>query len=367
MSLYEKHHSMIVHTEEPFNAGPPLDLLGLSQVTPTPLFYARNHGPVPEVDPATYRLRIDGMVENPLSLSLADLRHFQPRTVIATLECAGNRRKDLNNIAPIPNEVLWDTEAIGTAEWTGIPLREVLKPARVQSGARHVAFTGMDFSEKAGETFGGSIPYPRALQNDVLLVYEMNGEPLPPIHGYPLRVVVPGYIGARSVKWLDRISLQVQPSSNYYQQHAYKLFPPYVDAKSVNWSKGLMLGELSVNAVITNPLDGESLPAGIVVVKGFALSGGGRAIDRVDVSSDGGKTWHAAELLSQPGNRELPWAWHFWRTRVTLSPGTHQLVARAWDTAANSQPQDPATIWNFKGYINNAWHRVSVTVADEKR
>jgi sulfite oxidase len=363
MTLYDKHRSLTVHTEEPFNAGPPLDLLGLAQITPTGLFFVRNHAPVPDIDPSAYRLQVGGMVDQPLSLSLSDLRHFQPRTIISTMQCAGNRRKQLSEVAPIPNEVIWDNEAISTAEWTGVPLREVLQTAGAHGIARHVAFTGLDQVEKGGETFGfgGSIPFHRAMQPDVLLAYQMNGEPIPAIHGAPIRVVVPGYIGARSVKWLGEINVQATPSDNYYQAHAYKLFPPSTNEHNVDWKKGLMLGELHVHALVFGPTEGERVRAGDVLIHGFALSGG-RAIERVDVSADGGKTWHTAELLSQPGEREQPWAWRFWRIRLPLEPGAHQIIARAWDEAANTQPESAATCWNFKGYMNNAWHRVNVNV-----
>lgn len=362
MNPHDKHRSFIVHETVPFNAGPPLDLLGIAQITPTPLFFVRSHAPIPEVDPAEYRLTINGMVNHPLSLSLTDLRHFQPRTVVATIQCAGNRRVHLTQLGDIPGELIWDNEAISTAEWTGVPLREVLMRAGVQVSAKHVAFVGLDQCEKNGKTFGfgGSIPISKAMQSDVLLAYQMNGEPIPPVHGFPLRVVVPGYIGARSVKWLTELTVQAEPSDNHYQARAYKLFPPTVNSQNVDWAKGIMLGELSVNAIICGPLKHETVPAGDVLVFGFAISGGGRNIERVDVSADDGKTWETAELLAQPGNREHPYAWRFWRLRVKLEPGEHQLVARAWDAAANSQPEDIAQIWNFKGYMNNAYHRVPV-------
>jgi len=261
-------------------------------------------------------------------------------------------------VAPIPGEEPWSAGAIGNAEWSGALLTEVLQAAGVYPEVRHVAFTGLDEIEMGDQSFGfgGSIPVEKAMSPEVLLAYEMNGEPLTPGHGFPLRVVAPGYIGARSVKWLANIRVQEEPSSNYYQTHAYKLFPPQVDEETADWSKGLMLGELSVNSVICQPADEEALPAGPVSVRGYAVTGGDRSVERVDVSIDGGESWMSADLLEEKG----PWAWRLWEASVDLDPGEYELVARAWDSAANTQPELSEQIWNFKGYMENSWHRVRV-------
>jgi len=261
-------------------------------------------------------------------------------------------------VAPIPGEEPWSGGAIGNAEWSGALLTEVLQAAGVYPEVRHVAFTGLDEIEMGDQSFGfgGSIPVEKAMSPEVLLAYEMNGEPLTPGHGFPLRVVAPGYIGARSVKWLANIRVQEEPSSNYYQTHAYKLFPPQVDEETADWSKGLMLGELSVNSVICQPADEEMLPAGPVSVRGYAVTGGDRSVERVDVSIDGGESWMSAVLLEEKG----PWAWRLWEASVDLDPGEYELVARAWDSAANTQPELSEQIWNFKGYMENSWHRVRV-------
>ncbi|MBV9453395.1 MAG: molybdopterin-dependent oxidoreductase [Rubrobacter sp.] len=206
--------------------------------------------------------------------------------------------------------------------------------------------------------FGGSIPIEKAMNPEVLLAYEMNGEPLTAEHGAPLRVVAPGYIGARSVKWLSSITLQEEPSSNYYQAYSYKLSPPVVDEETADWEEGLMLGEMSVNSVICQPTDGGTVPAGQTSLRGYAITGGDRSVQRVDVSIDGGKSWVAAEL--QEGNE--PWTWRFWEASVDLEPGQYEIVARAWDAAANIQPEFSEQIWNFKGCMNNSWHRIKVVV-----
>ena len=355
-----KHLQLIVHSRDPFNAEPPLQLLGRDFITPTDLFYVRDHGTVPEIDTDRFRLMVDGLVRNVLELALEELRsRFPARTVPATLQCAGNRRRELMDIEPIPDEVPFRQGVIGTARWTGALLRDVLQAAGVRDGAAHVAFTGLDQVEKESQRFGfgGSIPLSKALGDGTLLAWEMNGEPLPPLHGFPLRAVVPGYLGARSVKWLQSIRVQHEPSDNYFQQRDYWLFPPQARPPAVDWSQGLMLGELSVNAVICRPRDGDTVAAGPVAVEGYATAGGPRWVARVDVSIDGGRTWIGADLLEP----DQPWAWRLWRAHLDLEAGARQIVVRALDSSANVQPDQPGPLWNFKGYVNNAWHRVTVT------
>lgn len=366
MIATDKHASLLIHTTSPLNAEPPLDALREHFITPPDLLYVRNHGEIPEIDANTYRLRITGMVDHELEFSLDTLqKKFPKRSVMATLQCAGNRRDQLIEVAPVPGEVPWQSGAIGNEVWSGVPLCEILKAAGVKPEALFVEFMGGDDVFRNGENvgFGASIPIYKAWSSEVLLAYEMNGKPLQPTHGFPLRAVVPGYIGARSVKWLRQINLQKTPSKNYFQDHAYRLFPADANADNVDWNSGLQLSELSVNCVITTPQAGEALSGETFTVKGYAMSGGGRQITRVDVSLNGGKTWVTA-TITQGDER---WAWAFWE--VTLNPfqfndEVHEealeIIARAFDSAANTQPEDPRYIWNFKGYMNNAWHRVSV-------
>lgn len=359
-----KHPLFIIHQERPLNAGAPLGLLSQCHVTPHELFFVRNHGNVPEVDAAAYRLEVGGAIGRPLSLSLTELQErFPGVTVAATLQCAGNRRQELAAFKAIPDELGWNAEAISHGVWTGVRLGDVLAEAGVKepsAATLHVAFSGRDEIERLGQRigFGGSIPLDKALNPEVILAYEMNGAPLAPVHGFPLRVVVPGYIGARSVKWLQTITVQASPSDNYFQAHAYKLFPPHVDKETVDWESGLMLGEMSLTSVICAPSQGEQLPAGPAVVRGYAVAGGGRRVARVELSVNGGETWFEAEMK---GEAE-PWAWRLWQVPIAFEPGLHQLVVRAVDSAANSQPQDVRQVWNFKGYMNNAWHRVNIEV-----
>ncbi|MDP8929609.1 MAG: molybdopterin-dependent oxidoreductase, partial [Actinomycetota bacterium] len=252
-----KAADLFVYQEAPLNAGAPLGRLVDHLVTPTPMVYVRDHAAVPGVDAESHRLRVDGLVQRPLELSLGVLSaRFERVEVVAALCCAGNRRRELMEVADIPLEISWGVDAVSNVRWSGWRLRDVLLAAGLCSEVRHVAFAGLDHVHHADgrvEEFGGSIPLAKALGHEVLIADEMNGEPLPPVHGFPLRMVVPGYIGARSVKWLARVEARAHTSPNYYQQRAYRLFPPEVRADAVRWEQGMMLGELAVNSAICRP------------------------------------------------------------------------------------------------------------------
>jgi sulfite oxidase len=357
MSRYGKRADLIVHEEEPFNAETGAAALAEGPVTASDAFYVRGHGAVPEIDPSAWRLRVDGFVERELELSLATLREaFRAREVTATLQCAGNRRKGLIAIRDIPGEAPWGPGATGTARWTGVPLADVLSLARPLPEAEHVGFEGSDISmeaKPAPERFGGSIPYGKACRSEVLLAWEMNGEPLPAVHGGPLRVVVPGYIGARSVKWLERIELRAEPWLGYFQHVVYRLLPEDGAAAP---GAGMPLGLVALNSDVLSPADGDTVPAGPVELRGYAFAGGERHVARVDVSLDGAASWSQAELLDDLG----PWAWRQWRITLDLEPGEHEIVVRAWDSSAATQPEDEAGLWNPKGYVNNARPRIRV-------
>lgn len=356
---FGKSAEILVRHDSPFNAGPPPERAAARFLTPNDLFFVRNHGDVPGIDPRNFHLTIEGRVKRPFRISLEEIQRLPRVTVAATLQCAGNRRQELMASRPIPGELGWGVEAISTAEWGGVPLRDVLAVADPTPEGRHVELIGLDETERHGErfAFGGSIPLDKALRPEVLLAYEMNGQPLPPVHGAPLRAVVPGWIGARSVKWLTRINLREDPSENYFQAKAYRLFPPSMGQDNVVWESGMMLGELNVSSVITSPTEGQTLEPGETAVHGWAFAGE-RRVERVDLSTDGGRTWTTAEL--EPDRSR--WAWRRWDARVELAPGSHELVCRAWDAAAQTQPEHPEQVWNFKGYMNNAWHRVRVSV-----
>jgi sulfite oxidase len=359
LDRYGKRSDLLVHEREPFNAETGVAALGEGPLTATDAFYVRSHGPVPEFDPGGWHLHVGGLVETPLDLSLITLHEaFREREVTATLQCAGNRRRGLLAIRDIPGEAPWGPGATGTAVWTGIALRDVLAMAGPLPGAVEVGFEGADVSTevKPAERFGGSIPLAKALRGEVLLAWGMNGRPLPPVHGAPLRVVVPGYIGARSVKWLDRIELRSEPWGGYFQHVVYRLLP---EDGTPGPGLGMPLGLVALNSDVLAPADGATVPAGAVAVSGYAFAGGERYVARVDVAVDGGRggNWVQAEFLDDLG----PWAWRHWRATVELTPGDHRIEARAWDSSAATQPEDEAGLWNPKGYVNNARPRIRVS------
>src|SRR6266516_2712269 len=365
-SSLRKDPAMIVYQEHPWNVGAPPECVRQTFLTPKEHFFVRNHSCVPEVDVQRYRLSVTGMVQSPLDLSLDELRAAFPEAqVMATLQCAGHRRKELAALRPIPGEIPWGAETISTAIWRGVPLREVLLAAGMVSGAGHVAFLGLDKMERGGEPFGfgGSIPIEKAMCAETLLAYEMNDEPLPLLHGFPLRAIVPGYIGARSVKWVTNIHIQAHPSTNYFQDHAYKLSPAHVHVEHADWATGQMLGELPLNSVICHPQEGETLAAGPILIEGYAITGAGGHIEQVELSVDEGATWTQATFVEQSS----PWTWRFWEATLTLPPGTYQMAVRAWDSAGRTQPQDARHVWNCKGYLNNAWHRVKIAIQEPTR
>jgi sulfite oxidase len=349
--IFGKRPDITVHEQEPFNSEPPRAALAEAPITATDAFYVRNHGPVP--GPREWHLRVHGLVGDELDLTLEDLRAFSSHELTVTLQCAGNRRADLMAVRPIPGESAWGPGATGTARWRGAPLAEVLAHAGVARGALHVGFEGADLSSEVDEPYGGSIPLRDAYAHEALLAWEMNGEPLPPVHGGPIRAIVPGYIGARSVKWLTRIELRTEPWDGHYQSTAYRLLPP--EAKPAK-GRGMELGLVAVNSDVLVPEDGATVAAGPLGVCGYAFAGGRRQVERVDLSTDGGRTWVQADLGEDQGQ----WAWRLWHAELTLDPGDHEISVRAWDSAAGTQPEDPAGSWNPKGYANNAWGRITV-------
>jgi len=355
---------MVVHEWEPFNAEPPrTGLAGLLR-TPLDTFYSRNHGPIPDLDPAAWRLTVDGLVERPMDLSLEQLRdRFPEEEVTATLQCAGNRRAGLMAVRDIPGEAPWGSGATSTATFGGIRLADVLAAAGLRAQATHIAFDGADVSPLPDppQHFGGSVTVGKAQRPEVLLAWTMNGRPLPRVHGAPLRVVVPGWIGARSVKWLTRVTARTTPSDNYFQATAYRILPAGTDPHRAGPGAGISLGPIALNCDILSPDDGARLPAGPTAVSGYALAGDGRTVTRVDVSADGGRSWAEAVLDPPRG----PGLWQLWRSVLHLAPGGTGITARAWDSTAALMPASPADLWNPKGYANNSWPTVHVTVESQ--
>ncbi|MDT5146233.1 MAG: sulfite oxidase [Mycobacterium sp.] len=355
-----KRADMIVHEVLPFNAEASLSALAAGDITPIDAFYARNHGPIPDIRSDDWRLTVDGLVNEALSLSFDDLTTgFPAHTVVATLQCAGNRRVGFNEVSPIFGEDPWGPGATSTAEWHGVRLADVLTAAGVhRRDDLHVAFAAPDVSDLAtpSQRYGSSIPLSKAMSEEVLLSWQMNSQSLPRLHGGPVRVVVPGYIGARSVKWLTDITVQEHPSDNYFQSTAYHILPPDVDPDTAEPHTGFPLSSVALNSDILEPADGATVAAGALKISGYAFAGDDRRVTRVDVSLDGGRSWRQADL----GPAISSWAWQRWTLTVEVEPGPLTITARAWDSTGASQPESAAALWNPKGYANNSWASVRV-------
>ncbi|XP_063808681.1 sulfite oxidase, mitochondrial isoform X2 [Pseudophryne corroboree] len=370
-----RHPILKVNSQTPFNAEPLPDILTEHFITPSELFFKRNHLPVPDINPDEFQLIIEGPHEadqsKPLNLSLNELKTKFPRyEITATLQCAGNRRAEINAVKPVKG-LDWDIAAISTARWAGARLRDVLLYAGYTEdtpNAHHVHFEGLD-QDITGTNYGASISFKRAMskENDVLLAYEMNGEELPRDHGFPLRTIVPGVVGARNVKWLGRIVVSAEESASHWQQNDYKGFSPSVDWDTVDFSSSPAIQELPVQSAITEPRPGKTVAPdadGKITVKGYAWSGGGREVVRVDVSLDEGKTWKVAELTGMGQKDGQAWAWKLWKLEETVPSSVKELtiICKAVDSSYNVQPDTVAPLWNLRGVLSNAWHRVQVTV-----
>jgi len=325
---------LIIRQKEPINLESPLDQVD-SYLTPTGLFYIRSHFPTPKLKPASYRLRIDGAVRNPLSLSYKQLRDMPSEMRVATLECAGNSRVFL---IPQVAGAQWELGAVGTAEWTGVPLGALLERAGLEEDACEVVLEGGDRGTPTEEpvppgpiSYARSLPRDKAMQRDVLIAYQMNGRDLPLDHGYPVRAVVPGHYGMASVKWLTHVQAVREPFRGYWQTSDYGYWD-YLDGKPVRRA----LGEVKLKSEITRPRVYETLaPNQIYTVSGAAWAGE-TEVTGIAVSTDGGQTWAEAEFVD-PVQRHAWRRWKFdWLT--PKKPGQYTLLARAKDAKGNVQP-----------------------------
>jgi DMSO/TMAO reductase YedYZ molybdopterin-dependent catalytic subunit len=336
------------------NPGMPLEALR-RDVTPIGMHYVLIHFDIPEVDASAFELVVDGRVRTPLSLSLEDLRARPAVTTPVMMECAGGGRALLT---PRPVSAPWHDEAIGCAEWTGTPLRRVLEEAGLLDDAVELLFTGADKGLDQGveQDYQRSLTVDEAMADGVLLAYAMNGEPLPPPHGFPLRLIVPDWYGMASVKWLRSITAIAEPFEGVQQTQLYRY------RRSAD-EPGTPVTRKKPRALMAPPGIPEFLsrtrhvPAGRTLVEGRAWSGGG-AIERVEFSADGGATWADARL----GEPNGPHGWRAWSCEWDATPGDHELSVRATDAAGNVQPLDSEDAWNLGGYGVNAVQRVAVRV-----
>ncbi|KAH7251592.1 Oxidoreductase, molybdopterin-binding domain-containing protein [Fusarium tricinctum] len=387
-----RHPDLVTMTEKPRNAETPANAMTNEFLTPNDLFYVRNHMWVPKVADNSnhHNLTIelpDGTIKE---YTLGDLKtRFKPYKVTAALQCSGNRRRHMNDESGHKtNGLPWTTGAISNACWEGVLLSDVLADAGFdlhsgltgESEAKHVQFSGL-------EAYGASIPLKKAIdpQGDVILAYRMNGQTLPRDHGFPLRAIVPGHVAARSVKWLNHVTLSDEESTSQWQRRDYKCFGP--NQTQVDWDTAPAIQELPVQSAITTcklgdwtAKDGDfktyTKPASLT---GYAYSGGGRSIIRVDISVDNGKTWSQASIIPDCSTKEgeqspcfghAAWAWRRWKFQGNVPLDAFQtiesgkrcatFVVKATDEAYNTQPESHAATWNLRGNLATAWHRVKI-------
>ncbi|EDV95285.1 sulfite oxidase, mitochondrial [Drosophila grimshawi] len=371
-----KRHALLKPaSKRPFNAEPPIGMLADKFYTPNELFYVRNHLPVPSINPDEYELELVVELSNAQSnrtFNLDDIQKMPKHTVTAAIMCGGNRRSEMTRIKPVKG-LSWGPGAVGNAKWSGARLCDVLQAQGVQPDERlHVIFEGADLDPTA-HPYGASIPLSKALdpRGDVVLAYEMNDQPLSRDHGYPIRAIVPGTVGARNVKWLTRIVVTDSESDSHWQQNDYKGFSPSTDWDTVDFSLAQAIQAMPVTSAICTPMPEERVKVdkdGCITVRGYAWSGGGRRIERVDLTSDAGKTWHVAQLEQEnlPDGRH--YGWSLWTARLPISADQQkeqhmEIWAKAVDSSYNVQPEAFENIWNLRGVLANAYHKVKVKLS----
>lgn len=379
----ERNPSMVRLTgKHPFNAEAPLTrLMHHGFITPVPLHYVRNHGYVPKARWDEWTVEITGLVKRPMKLTMQQLvDEFPSRELPVTLVCAGNRRKEQNMVKQTIG-FNWGAAGISTSVWRGVPLHAILKRCGVYSrkkGGLNVCFEGAEnLPGGGGAKYGTSIKKEFAMDpsRDIILAYMQNGEKLAPDHGFPVRMIIPGFIGGRMVKWIKRIIVTTEESNNYYHYKDNRVLPSHVDAELANaeawWYKPeYIINELNINSVITTPCHEEILPINSwttqrpYTLRGYAYSGGGKKVTRVEVTMDGGETWQVATLdhTEKPNKYGKYWCWCFWSLDVEVLDllSAKEIAVRAWDETLNTQPEK--LIWNVMGMMNNCWFRVKTNV-----
>ncbi|MBV9504879.1 MAG: sulfite oxidase [Acidobacteriia bacterium] len=342
---------LILHNDFPEDLETPVQAFD-SWLTPTDAFYVRQHLPRPKMDPASFRLTVNGLVQKPLELTLADLQKLPQYTVPATLECAGNGRGFFRPQLP---GIQWMRGAVGNAEWEGPRVSDVLALAGVSAAAAFLESDGADVGVGGTPDFIRSLPMKKALDSSTLLPLRMNGRPIPDLHGFPTRLIVPGWCGSNSVKWVTRLSPAASRHGGFFMASAYK-FPKYnvSPGGAANAADLEPIEGMPVKSTITSPQDQATLTVGPQTIRGFAWAGE-EAIERVEVSTDGGSRWQDA-ALSAP---KLRFAWRLWQMNwQPKDPGYYSILSRATDSAGRVQPV--VAVWNPSGYLWNAIDRVGV-------
>ncbi len=345
---------LIVHNDFPEDLESLPEYLA-SWITPTDKFFVRQHLPRPKIDAGAFRVNVGGMVSTPASLSVDDLRKLPQLTLAATLECAGNGR---GNFQPRIPGLQWNKGAIGNAQWRGPKLKDVLARAGASAQAKYVDFDGADVPVGKVPEFIRSIPMRKAMLETTILALEMNGQPLPDLHGFPLRLIVPGWDGASWVKWVNSIQVQAQSNPGFYMATAYK-YPKVAPAPggAVKPEDMDVLEGMAVKSFFATPSPETKVKMGSTVRFAGIGWGGENRLARVDVSTDGGATWRPAAL----GKEDMAFAWRTFSFEWKAArPGYTVVCCRASDAAGRTQPIDAA--WNPSGYLNNSVERLGIVV-----
>jgi len=335
-----------------FNVETPADRLA-TYLTPNDAFFVRHHWPAAAPDPHGWALVIDGEVSRPLRLSLDDLKRLPTTSVTCVLECAGNGRSLYRPTVPgLP----WGRGAVGNARWTGVRVRDLLERAGLKAGAKHLHSSGTDAPPADESPFLRSVELEKALE-DAIVAWEMNDEPLPPLHGAPARLVVPGWAGEHWMKWVARLSPRAEEETGYYMDEDYR-YPvePRWPGVPIEPRQMRPITALFVKSQIT-AAPARARAGDTVTIRGFALSGA-PDIAKVELSDDDGATWTKADLNLERD----PYAWRLWSLRWTpRRAGRARLLARATDSRGSVQPRE--AVWNPGGYLHNGWHSVEIDVA----
>ncbi|KAL9059374.1 MAG: hypothetical protein Q9162_001243 [Coniocarpon cinnabarinum] len=372
--LKEKTPEMTHLLQFPYNGESPRKTLVNEVITPNEEFFVRNHGGIPYIDKDAWFVDVEGLVKNPRRLTLADLQDeskFPRMSVVSTIQCSGTRRIEQINTYPGDGDELinapWGEGAIGNARWTGVSLKKVIKHCGgLAEGGKHLEFFGADtyYKKMAMQNYVVSIPWRKVKIHEAMLAWEMNGQPLPRIHGYPVRIVVFGYIGARSVKWLTRIRAISSESRAPVQKKEYLHYSNQLSKYNNSFSAGISILDMPVSSAIMEPRDGTVIPHdGKIFLKGWAYSGKGFPV-RVEVSFDGGVIWYEAEHLS----KKYFHAWRIWETWVPVDPeGWIEVLVRCWDDALNTQPNFQRSAWNWDLHVTHSCHRIKLFSINKSR
>jgi len=354
-----KKTNMIVRSQRPMDLEMPLDGF-LTEWTPVERFFTRSHDYEAKVDLSSWHLEVGGTVARPQKLTFETIQKMPKVDMPAVLECAGNGRAFHEPSMP---GIQWEYGAVGNARWAGVRLAEVLKLAGVQEKSVEVVFDGADVPVGTMPEFQRSIPIGKAMDPDTILAYEMNGEPLSTLHGFPLRLIVPGWAGDCWVKWLTRIDVLRAPFEGFFMKTAYR-HPGHAVKPGSAVDPALMepVTRLNPKSVIATPLDGTETEVGKpLVVKGVAWTGGDSRINAVDLTFNGGMTW----VQPQPGPYANQYAWRSWQyTHTPEEEGYLRIGVRATDGAGFVQPYVPA--WNPSGYLWNVVHMIGVNVVKQR-